>query len=180
MTRRRSTAGAGALFVAATLLLGCADTVRTYNFAQFHDRWPELIAWHTGEPIEILVWGNPFDATQPALDAAVAESFSEQAVRPRSLLPVRSDGVLPTTPYISVVFDTGIGPFGYECVDLSNVNLDVDASGKIRVHAAICRGGAPMTRIEGSVGGVSGPNDPTLHALLDRMAERLFRAPPTR
>lgn len=179
MTSGRGTAVAGGLLVTTTLLLGCVDTVRTYNFGQYHDRWPELISWHTAAPIQIVVWGNPFDAMQSALDAAVAESFSKQALRPGSLLPVRSDGVLPSAPYISVVFDTGTGPFGYECADLSNVRLEQGTGGAVDIHAAICRGGAPLTRIEGSAGGVSGPNDPTLHALLDRMADRLFRVPPT-
>lgn len=179
MTRGRGAAVAGALLVSTTLLLGCADTVRTYNFGQYHDRWPELIAWHTAEPIEIVVWGNPFNSMQSALDAAVAESFSKRTPRPGSLLPVRSDGVVPSGPYISVVFDTGSGPFGYECVDLSNIRLEQGSSGDVGIHAAICRGGAPLTRIEGSAGGVSGPNDPKLHALLDRMADRLFRMPPT-
>lgn len=163
----------------ATLLLGCADSVRTYNFGQYHDRWPEMIAWHTAEPIQIVVWGNPFNAMQSALDATVAESFSGRASRPGTLMPVRSDGVLPPEPYISVVFDTGHGPFGYECQDLTNVRLEQEASGDVGIHAAICRGGAPLTRIQGSAGGVSGPNDPTLHLLLDRMAGRLFRAPPS-
>ncbi len=175
----RFTAGAGAALAAATFLLGCADTVRTYNYAQYHDRWPDLIVWHTAEPIEILVWGNPFDATQSALDAAVAESISAQALRPGSLLPVRSDGVLPAKPYISIVFDSGNGPHGYECLDLSNVTLTQAPRGTIEVRAAICRGGAPLTRIQGSVGGVRSPNDSALHTLLKRMAERLFRGPPT-
>lgn len=179
MKLRRVTAAAGGLLVLTTFLLGCADTVRTYNFGQYHDRWPELIAWHTAEPIEIVVWGNPFDAMQSALDAAVAESLSKRALRPGSLLPVRSDGVLPGKPYISVVFDTGNGPFGYECVDLSNVALEQRDDGTVNIHAAICRGGAPMTRIEGSAGGISGPNDPKLRDLLDRVGSRLFRAPPT-
>ncbi len=180
MTLRRASAEAGALLACAILLLGCAGTPRTYNFGQYHDRWPELIAWHTSAPIEIVVWGNPFDAMQSAVDAAVAESFSGQALRPGKLLPVRSSGgPPPAAPYISVVFNTENRPFGYECADLSRAFLTPPPNDIIEVDAAICRGGAPLTRIQGSVGAVSGPSDPKFHALLDRMADRLFRMPPT-
>lgn len=180
MTFRRASAEAGAALAALILLLGCADTSRTYNFQQYHDRWPELISWHSTKPIEIAVWGNPFDATQSSLEAAVAESFSKLALRPGSLMPVRTGGPLPSAAYIAVVFDAAPRPFGFACRDLSNVRLEQPTRGRVDVSAAICRGGAPLTRIQGSASGVTGTSDPKLGALLDRMAVRLFRMPPAR
>lgn len=177
MTLNRGAARAGVFLVTALVLFGCADAVRTYNFQQYHDRWPELIAWQTSQPIEIMVWGNPFNATQAALDAAVADSLSRQALRPGALLPVHSDGQVPNRPYVSIVFESGKRPFGYECTDLSNVNLNQPPAGEVEVHGAICRGGAPLSRIDGVAHNVTGPNDPAFHSLIGRIGERLFRAP---
>ena len=91
MISLRSTVRAGALAVAATLLLGCTNSVTTYNFRQYHDRWPELIGWQTARPIEVVVWGNPFDAAKATVDAAVVDSLSRRALRPGSLLHVHSE-----------------------------------------------------------------------------------------
>lgn len=158
------------------LAQGCAGLPIVYNHVQYHDRWPELIDWHSDEPFQILVWGNPFDSTQSAVDAAVAESMSRRAKR---TLLVHSDSVVPDEPYFSVVFDAAVRPTAYECLDIKPVELVPAAPGTVKVRMAVCRGGAALTRVEGTVGDVDSPDDPTFLSLIEQMAERLYRGPPT-
>ncbi len=157
------------------LLTACTALPKVYNHVQYHDRWPELIEWDSNDPIEILVWGNPFDSTQAAIDAAVAESMT---LRSNRTMPVRSEGAVPNEPYISVVFDAAVRPTSYECLDITPVELEPAAIGTVKVRMAICRGGAAMTRVEGTVGNVDGPDAPAFRHLIEQMAVRLYRGPP--
>jgi hypothetical protein len=165
------------VFLAGLLLVGCADTPRVYNHVQYHSRWPELISWNQKDPVTVMVWGNPFDATQAALDATVAQSM---ALRTEAqALPVQSNGKAPKGVYISVVFDAAAQPGGYDCLDLDPADLSPAAEGRVKVRMAFCRGGAPLTRVEGEVGNVSSPDDAAFASLIQHMARQLYRGPPT-
>jgi hypothetical protein len=165
------------LFLAGVLLVACADTPRVYNHVQYHSRWPELITWSPESMVPVVVWGNPFDATQAALDATVAQSM---ALRLHTqALPVQSNRAPSEGIYISVVFDAAAQPGGYDCLDLDPNDLSPAEPGRVKVRMAFCRGGAPLTRVEGEVGNVSSPDDAAFASLIQHMARQLYRGPPT-
>ncbi len=60
------------------------------------------------------------------------------------------------------------------CADTTALSVAPSTSDKVTIHAAFCNGPVAMRDIEGSIRGVTGPDDPRFEKFLGEMAHLLF------
>lgn len=159
----------------AGLLVGCGGTPTVYDSRIYHDSWPDFFNGGTQSEYLAVVWGNPFDAAQERTDAVVLKSVDQAFNRSGSTFSTNPSDVDPLVPYVAVVFNAEAKSSGLPCSDLTALQPSRADRGNVRVHAALCRAGSPLTGARGHVADVTGPDDPRFKDLMYQVAVELFR-----
>ena len=178
MPRNRNRRAPFLLAAGALLLAGCGGAPSVYNAQIYHDSWPDFFyGGGTGGEYLAVVWGNPFRADKAATEAVVIESIERAYNHAGNSFSTSPERVNPLVPYVAVVFNAGYFSSGLPCGDLDALRPGPAPSGNVAVQAALCRGGAALTGVRGSVEGVGGPDDPKFRQLIHQVAIKLFRYP---
>jgi len=167
----------GAITLTAALA-ACSGAPTVYNTQVYHDAWPTFFSGSGQSEFLAVVWGNPFNAEQARTDAVVLKSVDQAFNRANYTFSTNPTNVDPLVPYVAVLFNPNSVSSGLPCSDLTALQPPRAASGEVRVHAALCRGGAPLTGARGFVAEVSDPNDPRFEKLMYQIAVELFRYQP--
>ncbi len=167
----------GAALFAATLA-GCSGAPTVYSTRIYHDEWPIFFSGSSQSEFLAVVWGNPFEAEQARTNAVVLESVDQAFNHANYSFSTNPTNVDPLVPYVSVLFNPGSMSSALPCSDLTALQPSRVGAGEVRVHAALCRGGAPLTGARGYLTQVSDPNDPRFEALMHQIAVELFRYQP--
>ncbi len=162
----------------ALVVGACGSTPTVYNNRIYHDEWPVFFSGSGNSEFLAVVWGNPFGADQAQTNAVVLDSVDQAFNRANYSFSTNPANVDPLVPYVSVLFNPGSAASGLPCADLTQLRPSQAPSGNVRVHAALCRGGTPLTGARGYVENVAGPNDPRFEDLMYQIAVELFRYQP--
>lgn len=162
----------------AAALGACGSTPTVYNTRIYHDEWPIFFSGSSQSEFLAIVWGNPFDADKAQTNAVVLDSVDQAFNRAEYSFSTNPPAVDPLVPYVSVLFNPGSVASGLPCADLTQLQPTPSAAGEVRVHAALCRGGTPLTGARGYIEQVTGPNDPRFEDLMYQIAVELFRYQP--
>jgi len=156
-------------FLSLALLLGACTPGRIdYQHTEsaydaFQDHWAPYTA-----PMHADITGNPFPIPQDDFNRVVNAAIQAKGIEPS-----------PNGRRIRMVFNGAPTNGDYLCASGGQIGDAPGHSlgGTITLAAAYCRGSDPMTFLQGSVGDISGPDDPRLQQFLRFVTTQLFPLP---
>lgn len=162
-----------------TLLAGCSQATtipHSYIRDSYHPAHLGYIAGRGGMMTQVV--GNPFDAPQPAVEAAVTESMQASHFGPQ--MPFFTEppaGYKPSSYRTVVLFNPAPGAAPARLCQQPDQPQD-PRSGRVGVLAAFCNGPIRVTSAGGSIGAAEGPDDPAFRSLLRQIALLLYPPQP--
>lgn len=164
-----------ALALVQSILFGCAGGTMVRPVTLTGSYTPQILSYAGGKGgMPVAVVGNPFNAPQEDVDAAVAAALERSHFGPRiPFLTQAPEGF--TSPYrVVVALDPAPGA-GARSLCAGRVETRPRApAGLNRVEAALCARELVITSTGGRVAGPLGPRDPAFVALIERIGHALF------
>ncbi len=128
-----------------------------------------------GRDFSTVVVGNPFGGDAPAFGRSVASTLTAR----NTFQPINfttEPGPSARLQYrLVLLFNSERRVVGNAlCADSAALSVAPSTSDKVTIHAAFCNGPVAMLDIEGSIRGVTGPDDPRFEKFLAETAFLLF------
>jgi len=119
-------------------------------------------------PLHADITGNPFPVSQDDFNKAVNAAIQAKGIAPD-----------PNGYRIRMIFDGAPTNGNYICDETGQTGSAPGRGegNKISISAAYCRGSDTMTFLQGSVDGITGPDDPRFRPFLRMVATQLFPQP---
>ena len=168
------------LFVTAiaALLAACnARAPTVYNVQVYHDRWPDFFSGAPGQEYLAVIWGDPFAGQKSETVAVVLDAVTIAFNRPGYRFSTEPGNPDPLAPRLAIMINPAKSPGGAPCGDLATAT-PVRSTGNIELHAALCRGDTALTRAQGRVSGVTGPDDERFREQVYQVAIKVFEVRP--
>ena len=124
-----------------------------------------------GMLVEVL--GNPFDAPKGELESSITGAMTGSHFGPQvDFVTTPGDGF--RSPYrVVMVFDSTQGYSQYNlCARTASIQPVPGET--VKAHVALCAADKPLTGVSGSVGEVTGPNDPKFGQLIAQLTTNLL------
>jgi hypothetical protein len=120
------------------------------------------------------VVGNPFDVSKEELERTVTGIMAGSHFGPRvAFITEPPEGY--RLPYrVVLLFDAKRGHSSHALCGPGVLAAPLQMNDKLRVHAALCAGDAPLTAVSGTVRGPVGLNDSRFRKLLGQITTNLF------
>ncbi len=128
-----------------------------------------------GRDFSTVVVGNPFGGDAQAFGRSVASTLTAR----NTFQPINfttEPGPSARLQYrLVLLFNSERRVVDHAlCADSAALSVAPSTSDKVTIHAAFCNGPVAMRAIEGSIRGVTGPDDPRFEQFLGDMAHLLF------
>lgn len=183
MSRQIFRAGVSALFAAAILLAGCAgvtdigdagkiDYVRVdtaYSRADF-------AYGGAGRDLTTVILGNPFpNVSQADFDRAVTDRMQGAHFGPATHFTTTPDESARPVYRVHMLWNGPLSANGNRLCDGTPLEGGGAApDGRVRLVAAFCRSDRAATYLVGSIGDVTGPDDPRFLRFVQQVTMQLF------
>ena len=119
------------------------------------------------------VLGNPFDVDQEQFDKAVTDAMHGAHFGPATQFTATPNGSFKREFYVRLSFDGG-GINSICNAPPSPPARNAKPTGSVRLSAAFCQSGEPLSYLEGGGSGYSGPTDPRFVAFMQEVTFNLF------
>jgi hypothetical protein len=169
------------LWVVAPLLIGCVANVPVvYDNRIYHRSWPNFFTGAPGQEFLAVIHGDPFPGRERETEAIilyVADKAFNNSAYSFSTNPPEIDSLAPR---FTIILGPGASAHQAPCGNLDAIDpTAVSSDGRLEVHAALCRGTAPLTRARGRLNSVDSPDDPQFRQLIFQVANKVFEKEPT-
>jgi hypothetical protein len=163
------------LFAAAALAACAAGAVGPANVGGSYD--PRMLNYVAAKgALHTRVLGNPFEAPQERLDAAVTGAMAGAHFGPPIRFSAKPDPGNPSPYHVVVMFNPGRGVTARKaCADPQQPTAG-PSGGTLRVLMAFCSADADETSVSARLARAGGPDDPAFRALIRQMTGRLLPA----
>lgn len=161
------------LAVAAVVAACAAGTVGPANVGGSYD--PQMLGYIAAKgALHTRVLGNPFEAPQDRLDAAVTGAMTGAHFGPPIRFSAKPDPDNSSPYRVVVMFNPGPGVTAGKLCAGPEQPAAGGRGGPLRVLMAFCSAGAHESSVSARLERAGGPEDPALRALIRQMTGRLL------
>ena len=156
-------------------LAGCANAPRTVSHVQSQN---DVFRYVTTTFLPLEVYGNPFPGVGEQAVAEASAAGMSGLVNRRPLTFIAVPPGRGGDSYRTVLFlGSGGGVVTGERLCAGAVPNETRAGDRIRASAALCHRGEMVAWAEGWLGAQASPESPPYQALMDRLADAVFKRP---